>query len=127
MEYTFHKIVDMTFDEAVEHATAELAKRGFGVLTTIDVKATLKKKRDIEFRPYTILGACNPDLAHKALLAEERIGVMLPCNVIVQERDGKVEVAAVDPIASMASVQNPSLGGIATEVQGMLREVIEAL
>lgn len=127
MSYTFHKTVPMTFDEAVERTTEELAKRGFGVLTTIDVKATLKKKRDIDFRPYVILGACNPDFAHQALLQEGRVGVMLPCNVIVQERDGAVEVAAVDPIASMSAIDNPALGGIAKQVQGLLREVIEAL
>ena len=127
MAYTFHKSVDMSFDEAVERATEELGKRGFGVLTTIDVRETLKKKRDIDFQPYLILGACNPDFAYQALLAEGRIGVMLPCNVIVHERDGKVEVAAVDPMASMQAVENPALGEIAHQVQGMLREVVEAL
>jgi uncharacterized protein (DUF302 family) len=127
MEYTFHKTVDMPFDAAIERATDELAKRGFGVLTTIDVKATLKKKRDIDFQPYTILGACNPDFAYQALLAEGRIGVMLPCNVVVHERDGKVEVAAVDPIASMQAIENPALGDIAGQVRDLLREVVEAL
>jgi uncharacterized protein (DUF302 family) len=127
MDYTFHKIVDMPFDRAVERTTEELAKRGFGVLTTIDVRETLKKKRDIDFRPYVILGACNPDFAHQALLAEGRIGVMLPCNVVVHERDGEVEVAAVDPIASMQAIENPALGEIATQVRGMLQEVVAAL
>lgn len=127
MEYTFHKTVDMPFDTAIERATEELGKRGFGVLTTIDVKATLKKKRDIDFQPYTILGACNPDFAHEALLAEGRIGVMLPCNVVVHERDGKVEVAAVDPVASMQAIENPALGDIAIQVRDLLREVVEAL
>jgi uncharacterized protein (DUF302 family) len=127
MEYTFHKTVDMPFDAAIERATEELAKRGFGVLTTIDVKATLKKKRDVDFQPYTILGACNPDFAHQALLAEGRIGVMLPCNVVVHERDGKVEVAAVDPIASMQAIENPALGEIAAQVRDLLREAVEAV
>jgi uncharacterized protein (DUF302 family) len=127
MDYTFHKTVDMPFDAAIERATEELAKRGFGVLTTIDVKATLKKKRDVDFQPYTILGACNPDFAHQALLAEGRIGVMLPCNVVVHERDGKVEVAAVDPIASMQAIENPALGEIAAQVRDLLREAVEAV
>lgn len=127
MEYTFHRTVDLPFDEAIERATEELSRRGFGVLTTIDVKATLKKKRDIDFQPYTILGACNPDFAYQALLAEGRIGVMLPCNVVVHERDGKVEVAAVDPIASMQAIENPALGEIAAQVRDLLREVVEAL
>jgi uncharacterized protein (DUF302 family) len=105
-----------------------LADAGFGVLTTIDVSATLKKKIDVEFHRYTILGACNPVFAHKALLAENKIGVMLPCNVIVQETEGgKVEVSAVDPKASMTAVENESLGDIASKVQGMLKNVIEGL
>ena len=108
--------------------TEKLAGAGFGVLTTIDVSATLKKKIDVDFPRYTVLGACNPGFAHKALLAENKIGLMLPCNVIVQETsDGKVEVSAVDPVASMMAIQNESLGGVAIEVQGMLKNVIEGL
>ena len=126
MQYYFNKIVQMTFEETIEKVTEELKKEGFGVLTEIDVKAALKKKIDVDFRKYRILGACNPSFAYKALLAEDKIGTMLPCNVVVQERDdGKVEVAAVDPIASMQSVQNESLGEIAEEVQSKLKKVIE--
>jgi uncharacterized protein (DUF302 family) len=126
MQYYFNKIVEMTFEETIDKVTEELKKEGFGVLTEIDVKAALKKKIDVDFRKYRILGACNPSLAYKALLAEDKIGTMLPCNVIVQEReDGKVEVAAIDPIASMQAVENESLGGIAVEVHAKLKKVIE--
>ena len=128
MSYYFSKIVDDNFDDAIERVTARLADAGFGVLTTIDVSATLKKKIDVDFQRYTILGACNPGLAHKALQAEDKIGTMLPCNVIVQETpDGKVEVAAVDPMASMMAIQNETLGEVASQVQGMLKNVIEGL
>ena len=128
MSYYFSKIVDDSFDDAVERVTARLADSGFGVLTTIDVSATLKKKIDVDFQRYTILGACNPGFAHKALQAEDKIGTMLPCNVIVQETpDGKVEVAAVDPMASMMAIQNETLGEVASEVRGMLKNVIEGL
>jgi len=128
MSYYFSKIVDDNFDDAIERVTAHLADAGFGVLTTIDVSATLKKKIDVDFQRYTILGACNPGFAYKALQAEDKIGTMLPCNVVVQEMaDGKVEVAAVDPMASMMAVQNEALGGIAAEVQAMLKKVIEGL
>lgn len=128
MSYYFSKIVDDSFDDAIERVTARLADAGFGVLTTIDVSATLKKKIDVDFQRYTILGACNPGFAHKALQAEDKIGTMLPCNVIVQELpDGKVEVAAVDPMASMMAVENEALGGIAAQVRGMLKNVIEGL
>ncbi len=128
MSYSFSKILDCSFDDAIERVTAHLADAGFGVLTTIDVQATLKKKIDVDFQPYTILGACNPGFAHKALLAEDKIGTMLPCNVIVQAMaDGKIEVAAVDPMASMMAIQNEALGGIAAEVQTMLKDVIEGL
>ncbi|HHJ35780.1 MAG TPA: DUF302 domain-containing protein, partial [Gammaproteobacteria bacterium] len=126
--YCFSKTVDDNFDDAIKRVTAHLADAGFGVLTTIDVSATLKKKIDVDFQRYTILGACNPKLAHRALLAEDKIGTMLPCNVIVQEKsDGKVEVAAIDPKASMMAVENEALGDLATEVQGMLKDVIEGL
>ena len=98
------------------------------MLTEIDVKATLKKKLDVEYRPYRILGACNPKMAYKALQAEDKIGTMLPCNVIVQQReDGKVEVSAVDPVASMQAIDNPNLADVARQVQGMLRQVIDDL
>ena len=103
----------MPFDEAVTHVTSELGKRGFGVLTEIDVQATLKKKLGVDFRPYRILGACNPQFAHEALMAEDKIGTMLPCNVIVQQLGpDQVEVSAVDPVASMQAVRNPALTGL---------------
>jgi uncharacterized protein (DUF302 family) len=128
MSYYFSKVIDDKFDDAIERVTRHLADAGFGVLTTIDVSATLKKKLDVDFQRYTILGACNPGFAYKALQAEDKIGVMLPCNVIVQEKsDGKVEVSAVDPLASMMAIQNETLGGVATQVQGMLKNVIEGL
>jgi len=128
MSYYFSTIVDDSFDDAIVRVTENLAAAGFGVLTTIDISATLKKKIDVDFPRYTILGACNPGYAHKALLAEDKIGLMLPCNVIVQETsDGKVEVSAVDPMASMMAVKNESLGGVASDVQSMLKNVIEGL
>ena len=128
MTYYFAKTLDEPFDRAVEHVTQALQDKGFGVLTTIDVKATLKKKLDADFRPYTILGACNPEYAHKALQAEDKIGTMLPCNVIVQETDdGKVEVAAIDPMASMQAVENETLGTVAGDVRRMLKEMVENL
>jgi len=118
----------MSFDDAIAKVTEELKKEGFGVLTEIDVSATLKKKINADFRRYTILGACNPGFAHQALLAEDKIGTMLPCNVIVQQRDdGKVEVAAIDPVASMQAVHNDSLGDIASTVQAKLQQVIKNL
>lgn len=128
MSYYFSTIVDDSFDDAVSRVTARLAEAGFGVLTTIDVSATLKKKLDVDFQRYTILGACNPGFAYKALQAEDKIGTMLPCNVIVQETaDGNVEVAAVDPMASMMAIHNETLAGVASEVRGMLKNVIEGL
>ena len=126
MSYYFRKTVDGSFDEVIQRAIDELKNEGFGVLTEIDVKQTLKKKLDVDFRQYKILGACNPPFAYKALLAEDKIGIMLPCNVIVQElADGKVEVAAVDPIASMQAIQNSSLGDIAVQVQDKLKKVVD--
>lgn len=128
MKYYFSKIVDGDFDAAVEQAGKRLAEAGFGVLTDIDVKATMKKKLGADIAPYRILGACNPEYAHRALQVEDKIGTMLPCNVIVRETgDGKIEVAVVDPVASMQAIDNPELGQIAEEVQARLREVIEAL
>ena len=128
MTYHFSKTLNAPFDQAIESVTAALGQRGFGVLTTIDVKATLKKKLDVDFRPYTILGACNPNFAYQALQHEDKIGTMLPCNVIVQQRDdGKVEVSAVDPIASMQAIDNPALGAVAGEVRNLLLQTIESL
>ncbi len=126
MSYYFNKLVNLSFDEAIEKVTEELKKEGFGIMTEIDVTAALKKKIDVDFRKYKILGACNPSFAHKALLAEDKIGTMLPCNVIVQEtKEGKVEIAAVDPVASMQAIGNKDLGEIAMQVQEKLRKVIE--
>lgn len=129
MSYYFSKTLNnTTFDDAIDHVTAALKVEGFGVLTEIDIKATLKKKLDVDVNKYRILGACNPPLAYQALQAEDKIGLMLPCNVIVQEHDsGEIEVSAVDPIASMQAVKNDSLGGVATQVADKLRGVIEGL
>ncbi len=128
MEYYFNKTVEGDLEQAVERVTAALQEEGFGVLTEIDVQATMKKKLDIDFRPYRILGACNPPFAHKALEAEDKIGTMLPCNVIVQQTaPDKSEVAAVNPIASMQAVNNPALEGVAKEVTARLQRVIAAL
>ena len=128
MTYTFSKTIKMTFEEAVEKTKEELKKEGFGVLTQIDVKETLKKKIDVDFKKYLILGACNPHFAYQALQEEERIGVMLPCNVVVLENDeGTVEINAVDPIASMQAIQNPKLGDIAKEVQEKLKMVVDRI
>jgi uncharacterized protein (DUF302 family) len=128
MKYYIEKTTEYGFDKAIKIVTEELKKEGFGVLTEIDVQATLKKKLDVDFKKYQILGACNPPFAHKALLAENKIGAMLPCNVIVQELDnGKTEVAAVDPVASMQAVENDKLGGVASEIRSKLEKVIENL
>lgn len=128
MSYHYSKVTDQSFDEAIETVTALLKEQGFGVLTEIDVKETLKKKLDVDFKKYRILGACNPGFAHKALQAEDKIGVMLPCNVIVEEHeDGRVEVSAVDPVASMQAVSNDSLKPIAEEVRNNLKKVIDQL
>ncbi len=115
------------FDDAVARTKSALGAEGFGVLTEIDVTATLKKKLGEDMRPYRILGACKPALAHKALTVEDKIGVMLPCNVIVQTVDGGVEVAAVDPAVAMARVENPALAPLAEEVRSNLQRVIDAL
>ena len=126
MSYYFTKKLNLSFDTAIARVTEELKKEGFGILTDIDVKATLKKKLDVEFRKYRILGACNPPFAYKALQAEDKIGTMLPCNVIVQEiSDGQVEVTAIDPLASMQAVENPALKEIATEISNKLKTVID--
>lgn len=124
--YYYSRIVDLSPEEAEARVRDELDKEGFGVLTEIDVEATLKKKLDADFRPYKILGACNPPYAHKALEAEDKIGTMLPCNVIVQEStDGQTEVAAVDPVASMQAVDNEALRPIAAEIRTRLHRVID--
>lgn len=126
--YIETKLHNTDFEKAIETVTNELKKEGFGVLTEIDLKTTLKKKLDVDFYNYRILGACNPPYAHKALLAENKIGTMLPCNVIVQERElGVIEVSAVDPIASMQAIENPELGQLAQEIRSKLETVIEAL
>lgn len=127
MAYYFAKTLDAPFDEATERTIAALNQHGFGVLTRIDVSNTLKEKIGAEFRPYVILGACNPRMAHQALQAEDKIGTMLPCNVIVQEQGGKTEVAAVDPVASMQAIQNPALAAIATKVREELKAVVQSL
>jgi uncharacterized protein (DUF302 family) len=128
MSYYFNKTLQGSFDEVISKVTDELKKEGFGILTEIDVKETLKKKLDVDFKKYKILGACNPPFAYKALQAEDKIGAMLPCNVIVIEQaPGHIEVAAINPIASMSAVENPNLGNIATEVQNKLKKVVENL
>mgnify|MGYP003627932980 CR=1 FL=1 len=127
--YYFAKTLkNMSFDDAVERVTEVLKAEGFGILTDIDVQATMKKKLDLDFRRYRILGACNPPLAHQALEAEDKIGTMLPCNVIVQQHsEGVIEVAAIDPVASMASVGNPALAKLASAVRDKLSAVVDAL
>ena len=128
MPYSFSKTVDMTFDEAISRVKQELQREGFGVLTEIDVKETLKRRLNVDFQRYTILGACNPSFAYQALQLEDEVGTMLPCNVIVQEHaDGGVKVSAVDPVASMQAIDNPNLNEIANQVQDKLRSVIDAL
>ncbi len=128
MGYYFNKTLNMSFDQAVVKVTEELKKEGFGIMSEIDVQEALKKKLDVDFRKYRILGACNPPFAYKALQAEDKIGTMLPCNVIVQESSGgKVEVAAIDPVASMQAIQNPSLSSIAEQVRAKLKKVVDSL
>lgn len=127
MSYYFSKTLHIPFDDAIARVTEALKQQGFGVLTDIDVKATMKKKLDVDFRNYRILGACNPPFAHRALELEDKIGTMLPCNVIVQQVGDAVEVAAIDPIASMAGVNNPALGEVGAQVRAKLQAVIESL
>jgi uncharacterized protein (DUF302 family) len=128
MTYYFSKTLATSFEDAVRRATGALKQEGFGIITEIDVKDTLKQKLGVDFRPYRILGACNPKLAHEALTLEDKIGTMLPCNVVVQETpDRKVEVAAIDPVASMMAVDNPALRRAAEEVRERLRRVIAAV
>jgi uncharacterized protein (DUF302 family) len=125
MTYHFSATIQLPFEEAVEQTKAVLKQHGFGVLTAIDVQGTLKEKLGVDFRPYRILGACNPQMAYKALQTEDKIGTMLPCNVIVQDRgNGMVEVSAVDPVASMQAIDNPALGDVAQKVRDQLKSVI---
>ena len=125
MSYHLSKTLAMPFDAAVAATVAALQKHGFGVLTEIDVQATLRKKLDVAFRPYRILGACNPKMAYQALQVENKVGTMLPCNVVVQQReDGQMEVSAIDPVASMQAIDNPELLRLAGTVREMLRQVV---
>ena len=129
MEYYYHKKFSQTsFDAVVAKTIAALKEEGFGVLTEIDIKSTLKKKLDVDFYNYKILGACNPEFAYKALLTEDKIGTMLPCNVIVQEKEpGNLEVSAVNPMASMQAIENPDLINVAENVSAKLKRVISNL
>jgi uncharacterized protein (DUF302 family) len=129
MSYYINKTLSgISFQEGIDRITESLKKEGFGILTEIDIKATLKKKLDVDFHNYRILGACNPPYAYKALQAEDKIGTMLPCNVIVQEKaNGDIEISAVDPIASMQAIQNENLGTLANEIREKLKACIDAL
>jgi len=126
-KYAFGKTVNMSYEKAIEAVTQALAKEGFGVLTEIDVAATLKKKLGIDRAPYKILGACNPQLAHRAIEAEPQIGALLPCNVIVREDAGKTIVEFMDPDAVLKLVERPEIGTIAAEVRSRLQRVMAAL
>ncbi len=128
MDYHISKTLNLPFEEAIAATTASLKRHGFGVLTDIDVQTTLKNKLDVSFRPYRILGACNPKMAHQALRLEDKIGTLLPCNVIVQQHeDGHVEVSAIDPVVSMQAIDHQELSRIAEAVRDMLRRVIEEI
>ena len=129
MSYYFSKKVDYSFDEAIDKITAELKEEGFGILTEIDVKATLKNKIDVDFRNYKILGACNPPFAHKALQAESQIGIMLPCNVVVQDSiDGDgIDVSVMNPMEAMSVVKNEEMGQIAEEVTKRLKSALDRI
>ena len=128
MNYYFSKTIKCSFGEALERVAVSLKNEGFGVLTEIDVKETLKKKLDVDFQRYKILGACNPSFAYRALQVENKIGTMLPCNVIVHKiREGEIEIAAVNPIASMKAIENPELSSVAEQVQEKLRRVLDNL
>jgi uncharacterized protein (DUF302 family) len=127
MKYGFSKTTDYSFEQAVEKVTEELKKEGFGVLTTIDVKDTLKKKIDVDFKKYTILGACNPKLAHSALQVEEELGLLLPCNVIVYEKNEKTVVSIFDPRVMTLVIENPEMKPVAEEVKNKLQRVLEAV
>lgn len=128
MSYYFNKKLSGDFDQIIEKVTEGLKKEGFDILTDIDIKATLKQKLDVDFYNYRILGACNPPFAFKALQTEDKIGTMLPCNVIIQEKkQGEIEVSAVDPVASMVSVENEKLAEIANEIRNKLEKVISSV
>lgn len=128
MKYYIEKKVNSSFDETVEQVSSKLKENGFGVLTEIDMKETLKQKLGVDFRQYKILGACNPKFAHQALEAEDKVGVLLPCNVVVQElKDGSVEVAAMDPVAAMGIIENYEMDNIARQVKEAVSQALEAL
>lgn len=128
MSYYFAKTIQASFEEAVSRTREALKAEGFGVITEIDVQKTLKTKIGVDFRPYLILGACNPAMAHQALQVEDKVGTMLPCNVVVQERsEGTVEIAAIDPVASMQAIENPALTEKAAEVAAKLRSALDRL
>lgn len=128
MAYTYDRVLkNVAIDDAELLVRDALAEKGFGVLTEIDVKATMKKKLDVEIPPYRILGACNPGMAHQAIGLEPRVGAMLPCNVILREVDGGIEVSAIDPVASMSAIENPDLHAVAGQVRDMLTEAVAAI
>jgi uncharacterized protein (DUF302 family) len=128
MNAYFTKLTDKSFDEAITHVTAILKEHGFGIITEIDVKETLKKKIDVDFRPYRILGACNPSFAYKALQTEDKAGIMMPCNVIVQQHnDGKVEITIINPDAAAGAINNKALEDFACEVTKELRHVFRKI
>jgi uncharacterized protein (DUF302 family) len=128
MEYYFSKTINASFDEAINRVTEVLKTEGFGIVSEIRMHEKLKEKLGVDFKKYTILGACNPAYAYKALQMEDKIGTMLPCNVVVQELSvNRIEVAAINPIASMMAIQNPALTGIAKEVTDKLQVVISSL
>ena len=128
MAYYFARTLALPFDRAMTHVTEALKREGFGIITDIDVRSTFKKKLDVEFRNYRILGACNPKLAYEALALEDKVGTMLPCNVVVQDRGGgQIEIAAIDPVASMAAIDNPRLKEAAERVREKLKSVIDSL
>lgn len=128
MAYTINRMIPDTVIDDVETRTRDaLADHGFGVLTEIDVKTTMKKKLDVEMPAYRILGACNPKMAHQAIGIEPRVGAMLPCNVILREVEGGVEVSAIDPVASMQAIENPELTAVAGEVRDLLAKAVEAI
>jgi uncharacterized protein (DUF302 family) len=127
MQYGFSKTVSLTYEQAIEKVTAELKKEGFGVLTFIDVKETLKQKINVDFKKYAILGACNPPIAHRALQEEEQLGLLLPCNVIVYEKEGKTNISIFDPMVMTWIIENDHMKPIATEVQEKLQRVLNAI
>ena len=127
MQYGFSKTVDMPFEQTIEKVTAELKKEGFGVLTSIDVKETLKQKINVDFKKYTILGACNPSIAHRALQEEEELGLLLPCNVIVYEKENKTRVSIFDPMVMTWILENDNMKPIASEVQEKLQRGLKAI